>query len=282
MDQQHDTAPEETGVPSEKKRINRKSRGAVILLAVLLLLFCGSAGYIGFTVYNNIQAEAQYGEILELAANPNGDASMPGEDGRYENGYSPINLSKLRCINPDVYAWLRVPGTNIDYPVAQSCEDDNYYLHRNIYRRYFFAGMLYTQSGNYKDFLDPITVIYGHNMLNTTMFSTLLYFQKPDFFKKNEYFYIYTIDRVLTYRIVSAYRYDNRHLLNAFDFYDSKVLADYQKSLLNPVSTIRNVRDGVTLDSNSKIVTLSTCMPKDRSHRFLVNGVLISDIPIQE
>ena len=148
--------------------------------------------------------------------------------------------------------------------------------------RYFFAGMIYTQSGNYKDFYDPITVIYGHNMRNDTMFSTLLYFEKADFFKKNEYFYIYTLDRVLTYRIVSAYRYDNRHLLNAFDFYDPKVLADYQKGIVNPISTLRNVRDGITLDENSKIVTLSTCMPNDKKHRFLVNGVLISDIPIQE
>ncbi len=278
MEHEYAPAPEKTG-DAVKNENKGKNKGAFLLLALLLLVFLASAVYTGFTVYTNVQAESQYGEILELATKADGGSVTPQAEG---NGYSPINLSKLRCINPDVYAWLRVPGTNIDYPVVQSVEDDNYYLHRNIYRRYFFAGMIYTQSGNYKDFYDPITVIYGHNMRNDTMFSTLLYFEKADFFKKNEYFYIYTLDRVLTYRIVSAYRYDNRHLLNAFDFYDPKVLADYQKGIVNPISTLRNVRDGITLDENSKIVTLSTCMPNDKKHRFLVNGVLISDIPIQE
>ena len=278
-----DDMPDETDVETQPKKKKKKSKIAVILLIVLLLACSGSLGYIGFTVITNKSAEAEYGEVNEIATRPAAEtAETPSASGQEQNGYSPINLKKLRSINPDVYAWLRVPGTYVDYPVAQSAVDDNYYLHRNIYRRYLFAGMIYTQSCNAKDFLDPITVVYGHNMRSTTMFSSLHYFAKPDFFNKNEYFYIYTIDRVLTYRIVSAYKYDDRHIMNSFNFYDPAVLAEYQKNILNPASTLRNVRDGITLDENSKIVILSTCMSNDKKSRFLVNGVLISDVPIQE
>ncbi len=273
--------PAETGAAVRVKKKRKKGKVAVILLLVLLLVCCGSIGYIGFTVVTNRSAEEAYGEVNELATRSAAEPAT-GAAQQQGNGYSPINLQKLRAINPDVYAWLRIPGTYVDYPIAQSAVDDNYYLHRNIYRRYLFAGMIYTQSCNYKDFLDPITVVYGHNMRSTTMFSSLHYFEKPDFFNKNEYFYIYTIDRVLTYRIVSAYKYDNRHIMNSFDFSNPAVLAEYQQGILNPASTLRNVRDGITLDKDSKIVILSTCMANDKKSRYLVNGVLISDVPIQE
>ena len=160
--------------------------------------------------------------------------------------------------------------------------DDNYYLHRSIYKKYLFAGMIYTQSCNSLDFNDPVTVVYGHNMRSTTMFTSLHYFEDPEFFDTHDVFYIYTADRVLTYHIVSAYKYDNRHIMNAFNFSDPEVLEDYQEYVLNPVSTLRNVREGVTLDENSKLVVLSTCMSNDKSSRFLVNGVLVSDVPIEQ
>ncbi|HBL40325.1 MAG TPA: SrtB family sortase [Ruminococcaceae bacterium] len=277
-----DISPNEVG-SGEKKKKKKKSKVAVIILLVLLVLSAVCLGYIGFTVITNKAAEDEYGEVSEIATRPSAGISDRTEAvEQTPSGYNPINLKKLRSINPDVYAWLRIPGTYVDYPVAQSTIDDNYYLHRNIYRRYLFAGMIYTQSCNHKDFNDPITVVYGHNMRSTTMFSSLHYFEKADFFEQNEYFYLYTIDRVLTYRIVSVYKYDNRHIMNSFDFSDPEVLAEYQQNILNPASTLRHVRSGITLDENSKIVILSTCMANDKKSRFLVNGVLISDVPIQE
>ncbi|MBQ8027760.1 MAG: class B sortase, partial [Clostridia bacterium] len=145
-----------------------------------------------------------------------------------------------------------------------------------------FAGMIYTQSCNSLDFSDPVTVVYGHNMRSTTMFSTLHYFEDASFFESHDTFYIYTTDRVLTYKIVSAYKYDNRHIMNSFDFSDPEVLRSYQQYTLSPLTTLSNVRSGITLDENSKLVVLSTCMSNDKSSRYLVNGVLVSDVPITQ
>ncbi len=244
----------------------------IIILALIVIVACGV--YMGSMLLNEHSAKVSYGEIAEIAVDT--------EDTNAESGTatSPVDLEALHEINSDVYAWIRIPGTHVDYPIAQSTVSDNYYLHRSIYKRYLFAGMIYTQSCNRKDFRDPVTVVYGHNMRSTTMFSTLHYFEDPSFFNEHDTFYIYTLDRVLTYKIVSAYRYDSRHIMNSFDFTEPEVLESFQQHTLNPLSTLRNVRSGVALDKDSKLVVLSTCMSNDKSSRYLVNGVLISDVPI--
>ena len=257
-------------MPQEKKK---KSKAAICFILLSLLIILGCLGYIGYIFYQDFSEQVSYGKISEIATgSTNSDSSAS----------SPVDLQSLHEINSDVYAWIRVPGTNVDYPIAQSTVHDNYYLHRSIYKRYLFAGMIYTQSCNNKQFTDPVTVVYGHNMRSTTMFTTLHYFEDPAFFEKNDTFYIYTLDRVLTYKIVSAYKYDNRHIMNSFDFANPDVLRSYQDYVLNPITTLRNMRSGVTLDKDSKLVVLSTCMSNDKSSRFLVNGVLINDVPISQ
>ena len=259
---------------SVDKGKNNKASFIIVLLALLIIL--ASLGYIGYTLMQDISAKNSYGEIAEIAS---GTVSDNQGD---TSSTSPVDLESLREINSDVYAWIRVPGTHVDYPIAQSTVHDNYYLHRSIYKRYLFAGMIYTQSCNSREFTDPVTVIYGHNMRSTTMFTTLHYFEDANFFNKHDTFYIYTTDRVLTYKIVSAYKYDNRHIMNSFDFSNPEVLRSYQDYVLNPVTTLSNVRSGVTLDKDSKLVVLSTCMSNDKNSRFLVNGVLVNDVPITQ
>ncbi|MBQ3499735.1 MAG: class B sortase [Clostridia bacterium] len=256
---------------TEKKK---KSKLSVLLMLLALIIVIGCAIYVGSMFLQEQSAKASYGEVAEIASGSSGQQN----DGASQS--SPVDLKSLREINSDVYAWIRIPGTHVDYPIAQSTVNDNYYLHRSIYKKYLFAGMIYTQSCNSLDFSDPVTVVYGHNMRSTTMFTTLHYFEDPDFFAKHDTFYIYTTDRMLTYKIVSAYKYDSRHIMNSFNFANPEELRSFQQHTLDPLTTMRNVRSGITLDADSKLVVLSTCMSNDKNSRYLVNGVLISDVPI--
>lgn len=195
-----------------------------------------------------------------------------------------INWDKLKRQNSDVYAWIYVPDTKIDYPVLQPAngEDDFFYLTRDIKKENSSAGAIYSEMQNAKDFSDPVTVLYGHNMANGSMFATLHKFEDPSFFKKHDSMYIYMPGRKLTYRIYSAYKYDNRHILNSFDFSKKKVLLDYFKYTENPISTVvntRNLKDyGLSLTKKSKILTLSTCTSRMQGDtRYLVQGVLIAN-----
>lgn len=191
---------------------------------------------------------------------------------------NPINFEELTNMNTDLYAWIRIPGTVIDYPVAQSLQnDDNYYLHHNYLGNYEFAGTIYSQRQNTRYFVDRVTVLYGHNMLNGTMFADLHKFSDKEFFDENEFIYIYTKGHILTYRIFAAYEYDDRHILNSFEFYDDEVYSQYLNDCLNPRSANSVVREGVKLTTDDRIITLSTCTNYNSSMRYLVQGVLIND-----
>lgn len=193
---------------------------------------------------------------------------------------NPIDFAKLHETNADIYAWIKISNTNVDYPILQSyTEDDNYYMRRDLNKNKSSAGSIYTQKKNSLDFSDPNTLIYGHHMQNGSMFSTLLKFKDEDFFKKNRTIYIYTPGHILTYEIFAAYLYDDRHILNSFNFYDEEIFKRYLDSCLNPKSMVKNVLEGVSLTIEDRIVTLSTCPTwySSEPFRYLVQGVLIKD-----
>ncbi|MBR0303472.1 MAG: class B sortase, partial [Clostridia bacterium] len=170
--------------------------------------------------------------------------------------------------------------TDINYPILRSREDDLYYLRRGLDKNYDISGVIFTQLHNKRDFSDPVTLVYGHNMTgyDVPMFATLHNFEDEEFFNSHDTFYIYIPGHILTYEIVSAYKYDNRHIMNFFNFDDEEVRADYFDSVLHPTMIPMMVRAGATLDVDDKLVVLSTCMP-DNTFRYLVNGVLVKDEP---
>ncbi len=194
-----------------------------------------------------------------------------------------VSFDELMGINPDVYAWIYIPNTGVDYPVAQSMtdSDDSFYLSHNVYREYQFSGSIYSEIQNSIRFDDPVTVLYGHNMLNGSMFATLHYFEDEDFFEKNNTAFVYTRDKVLTYLIYSAYTFDDRHILNSFNMKNKESFREYLDSTLEPRSYNCNVRENMKLTTDDKILTLSTCSNGGGNTRYLVQGVLVSEQPRQ-
>ena len=236
-----------------------------IALALVAAIVLGVMAYLAF-VPGSFDADRY--KTSSVAVSSDADVPLPA---------NPIDFPTLRAENIDICGWITVPNTNVDYPILQSSRDDNtFYLNHDAQGNYSSAGSIYIHRTNSYNFTDPNTVIYGHNMLNGSMFRTLHNFRDPEFLEANDTFYIYTPGHILTYKIFAAYRYDNRLILAAFDFSDKEVFASYIESCLNPTSMIRNVREGVSVTADDRIVTLSTCISDDR-YRYLVQGVLIQD-----
>lgn len=188
----------------------------------------------------------------------------------------PIDFNALWEENPEAYAWIRIPGTVIDYPILQSETDNAYYLNHNIDGEESPEGAIFTEDYNKKDFTDPNTVLYGHNMKNGSMFQGLHDYMDRTFFDENREVLIYLPDQILHYEIFAAYQYDDRHLLLSFDFEDPDV---YQK-YLDSIFAIRDMNAFVdtTMDvtAEDKILTLSTCYSNYSDDRYLVQAVLVS------
>lgn len=207
-------------------------------------------------------------------------ASASTEETEIQLPDNPIDFASLKETNQDVYSWIEIPDTNVDYPVVQAGKDndDLFYLDHNINKEYEFAGMIFSQKKNSKNYSDPVTVLYGHDMRNGSMFKDLHKFEDKEFFDTHDTIYIYTPGHILTYKIISAYVYDNRHILNTFNFSEKKDIKEYFNSIKEPKSMTSNVREGVSLTVDDKVLTLSTCTSSD-SQRFLVQGVLTNDEP---
>lgn len=189
---------------------------------------------------------------------------------------NPIDFEVLKEINSELYAWIRIPDTNIDYPVAQHQGDDQrFYLHHDMYQKPLFAGCIYTEKANNRDFSDPVTILYGHNMKNGSMFQNLFKFRDKEFFEENKYVYIYTEDKIRVYEIYAAYPYDDRHILTSFDFADEKVLEMYLAESRHPRSMEALVREETEVTKETPVITLSTCIAGQTNQRFLVQAVLM-------
>ncbi|MBQ4612724.1 MAG: class B sortase [Clostridia bacterium] len=201
------------------------------------------------------------------------------QDGTDENlSENPIDFASLQAKNPDTVAWISIPGTKIDYPVMRSGRDraENFYLDHNSDGEKHRAGAIYMQKINSGDFTDRNTVLYGHNMANGSMFSWLHRYKKKTFFDEHRTITVYTPGHILTYEIYSAFLYDNRHILNSFNFDSDEDYAAFLQQTLNPSTMVRQVREGVSVTTAARIITLSTCNSHS-GERYLVIGVLTHD-----
>ena len=186
-----------------------------------------------------------------------------------------LDWKELHAINPDIYAWIYIPNTEVEYPIVQHPTKDEYYLNRNLDGSFGKPGCIFTQHYNHKDFLDLNTVVYGHNMKSGRMFRTIHQFEDKKFFEENPYIYVYTEDRVLIYEVFAAYLSDDSHILNTNDITTSEGYAQYLEKVYRESKT-GNVRDDITVTAMNRILTLSTCA-KRSNQRFLVQGVLLND-----
>lgn len=188
-----------------------------------------------------------------------------------------LDWDALREENEDIYAWIYVPNTTVDYPVLQHPTDNSYYLNYNLDGTKGYPGCIYSEDYNSKDFTDIHTVLYGHNLKDKTMFSTLHNFEDPQLFEQDNYIYIYTPDYVYVYQIFAAYEYPAIHLLANYDYSNEYVYEEFLKSIYNTVDRVARVRSDITVTTEDKILTLSTCTSDHNSDlRFLVTGVLLN------
>ncbi len=240
-----------------------------VLKAILVVLIVAIVGISAFLGY-------QWWKMTNAAS---GAADVPGEVEKTVLPENPVDFDALKAENPDIYAWITIPGTEVNYPVVQSPTDDFYYLDHDVDFSYAWQGAIYSEMQNSTNFSDPVTVLYGHQTDANTMFTSLHYFEDPDFFAEHDTITVYSVGHVRTYYVISAYQFDDRHILNSYDFSNPDVLADYYDYVCNPNSLVMNVREDAHLETTDQIIQLSTCLSRTDSSnkRYIVTGVLVDD-----
>lgn len=182
---------------------------------------------------------------------------------------NPVDFAQLQNINPEVIGWIRVGSVNISYPVAQA-KDNDYYLHRTFKKVDNFAGCIFENCNNSPFFTDQNTIIYGHNMKNGSMFGQLKKFKEQETFDKNPYFWMFTKDFIYQYRIFSSSIVSKIGDPYITRFSDE----DFQKFIEKSISSSEIKCGDVSVTTDDRIMTLSTCTGDDATRRIL-QGVLV-------
>ena len=254
---------------------NKRNKVLIPILIITIILLIGCIIYVMYQMNSQHNSQEEYSQLASsVAPSVSNEITSPSiNENLVEN---PIDFQSLRAQNDEIYSWIYIPDTNINYPVCRSNTNDNFYLDHDIYGNYSFAGSIYSQYCNSIYMHDRVTVLYGHNMADGSMFADLYKFTDEDFFNNHEYLYIYRPNHKLTYRIASVYSYDDRHIMNSFDFDDDKVFQEYLDYIQNPRSFTKVVRENLELTTKDNIVTLSTCL-NSGDGRLLLQGVLVKD-----
>ncbi len=262
-----------------KKWKGNKKKGTALVAALMmsgvLLYGCGSAG-------QGLETDAV---STETADRENKETA----DGRESTGTglagetaadAAVDIRALREENPDIFAWIYVPGTDIDGPVLQSEEADDYYEGHDAYGKVSREGALYTELANLKTMCDFNTVIHGKcsDDGKSGLFAELYRFADSDFFKEHENVYIYLDGNLLTYEVFAAYERDNTSLIRTYDFTYMSGCQDFLNDLYGTRQMGMNLREGwEDLTPYHFLITLTTGRGEDPDRQFVVVAALISD-----
>ena len=188
--------------------------------------------------------------------------------------YEDVNFAVYQKINKDIYAWIRIPGTPIDYPILNRQGDNEYYLKRNIYRYADSRGSIFTEDYNSRDFNDPVTLIYGHNMSSGSMFGSIQKtYTRKSFMQEHKELLIFLPDKTYTYEIFAAVPYSNIHLMYYYDFTDAYVFTEVMNDILSVRALNAVIDKTVTVTPDDHIVVLSTCLSGNGNQRYLLLAV---------
>ncbi|MCD8122275.1 MAG: class B sortase [Clostridiales bacterium] len=110
--------------------------------------------------------------------------------------------------NPDMVGWVRIEGTGMDYPVCQTPDDPEYYLHRNMNHENSSYGTPFLDANCTLEDPRSSLLIYGHHMRNGQMFAGLQNYTSVSYYEQHPYIQFDTLTEAGSYEIVMALRLD--------------------------------------------------------------------------
>lgn len=273
---------------------------SMIIAAIGLLIYC--AGFYIKSYEQNLAARQEYAELSRMAGVKNkagagllADGKKTDEDSSTENSEKKrrkkqrrssksknknhadeiresfgISWENLRKINPEVAAWITIPGADISYPVVQGI-DDEYYLKHNFQGKEDLFGCVFLGHDNKKNLTDSHSFLYGHNMEGNMMFANLNRYERPEFLQSCPTFEITTPERKYFYRIFSVEQAAPRSAAFEYGYQLKSRAYKLQLSILKENSMYDT---GVMPQETQRMVTLITCNSRlDKEIRMAVHGI---------
>lgn len=255
-----------------KKSFSRGQKATlVILIAVMALCAAYLLSVFVIQPASDASDTQELKNILDVSSPPLQSRSASGDQVPPTSSAPSLaeQFETLQKINPDIKGWVTVPGTSIDYPVMQSSKDTpDYYLTHTYKKEKRQSGSIYLQYDCNPD-TSRNAIVFGHHMLNGSMFTALEQYDDFSFFQSHKTFEYKSAAGSSTYEIFavlettpSKFAFNRATFANDADFL--QFLKDIQAKSL--------YQTGVSVTARDRIMTLATCSDKQKNGRTVVFG----------
>jgi len=246
-----------------EKKLNKKKIFLNILIVIFIIALIVSIAYIAKWLLDNRENKKLADKVSEAII----DNSENEEETEYK-----VDFEKLKEINNQIVAYLKVKGTKIEYAVVQA-KDNNYYLRRNLDKKYNVGGSIFMDYKNKLDGTDKNIVIYGHNIKDGSMFGTLKNILNKEWYNNEENYIIdlTTEKEEQKYQVFSVYKIENE------DYYiDTEFRKNEFKKFVKTLKE-RSIKDfEIEITEEDSILTLSTCADNNK-YRIVLHAKRIND-----
>lgn len=246
---------------SAKKVVRRLDKIVDLVVIVFLLSFIL---YGGFAMWDTNRMYSRASSATYTAYRPTREEE--------------IGFDQLRAINPDVFGWITVFGTHIDYPLLQG-EDNQKYVYTNARGEPAMSGAIFLDFRNDQNLTDFNNIIYGHDMTRNAMFGELARFEDSYFFETRRFGTIFTGTRHYGIEFFAFLLVD----AHDFEIYNPTVTDPELKQVIIDrffdEAVQSRLRVDVNVTTDDRLIVLSTCTQTVTNGRLLLVGRLMDDIP---
>lgn len=243
-----------------------------VIQNLIMILCIVTFAFFGYKIHNYNKEEKKQeklrDDLIESAIIKSGTESQVNDETQSSELPIEIDFNKLKSKNKDIVAWIYSEGTPINYPIAQS-KDNDYYLRRLLDGTYNQNGTIFLDYRNNENFEDYNTIIYGHNMKNDAMFGTITNYEKQEYFNEHKNMYLFTENKNFKIKIFAGYTTSSEN-----DIYNFPKSIETNKELIKTAKEKSTLKSDVEVNNDDKIITLSTCSYDFEDARYVLFGIL--------
>ena len=264
----------------------------IIFFAAVLVI---SAGYLAYYFIDGYRQSQRYDDLSNLKETVTPRPSIPADDTPVtsepvvpqlvdvvdpETGETVQVLpefAELYVQNNDIVGWIKIPGTDIDYPVMQTPDKPDYYLRRSFDKERSTRGCIYVRETC--DVFQPEDnlTIYGHRMRDGSMFARLDNFMELEYFQQNPYIFFDTLTGLHTYKVMAVF-VTTATIGEGFAYHEFESASDEEEinAFVSKCKELALYDTGVEAAYGDKLITLSTCEYTQVNGRLVVVAYRIS------
>lgn len=238
-----------------------------ILFLIFFAVFVISAAAVARYAANSYAQKRSYQHLVELA-----EQSAENETAQPVQPQEPTMLARYEALyreNDDLVGWIKIDGTNINYPVVQSKDEPNFYLKHDFEKNYTDYGCPYAQQNCDVQAPSDNVVLYGHNMKDGTMFCDLTNYKSESFWAQHRTIQFDTLTQKNEYTVIAAFKGEAAELFAYNAFVDAATPEEFD-AYVAAVKELALYDTGISATYGDKLITLSTCEYSFENGRMVV------------